>query len=268
MLLNCLVLCMIIVLHNKLKSQLLSDYELYVCTMPFIATDVTQRMYELLKVYDGQVSMLILGAGARETAGIETITVSHLAVSAQCLSFLAEFAIHVQARLELILPKKGQVFLKQLSRFSKESANHRNEFYVKVVLMVKENMREWKTGSDWLVAGTSWINSLLKDIGRLIKKGLEKIMEKSQLRVVVYPILYFYFVKIRDVVRSVKRSPDPNLAEKLKEDILYYKVNIENFGFSVLISSVARDFTASEQWLPSNDEQPENDDEVLQLFLG
>eukprot|EP01060_Flectonema_neradi_P011762 TRINITY_DN1875_c2_g2_i1.p1 TRINITY_DN1875_c2_g2~~TRINITY_DN1875_c2_g2_i1.p1 ORF type:complete len:854 (+),score=129.76 TRINITY_DN1875_c2_g2_i1:59-2620(+) len=248
--------------------QMLSDYELYVSTMPFLATEVTQRIHELLKVYDGQVSMLILGAGARETAGIETITVSHLAVSAQCLSFLSEFAVHVQARLELVLPKKGQAFLKQLTRFSKEAANHRNEFYVKVVLMVKENMRAWKTGSDWQTTGTQWINSLLKDIGRIIKKGLERIMEKSQLRVVVYPILYFYFVQIRDVVRSVKRSPDPAVAEKLKEDILYYKVNIENFGFSVMISSVARDFTASEEWLPTTDEQPDSDEEVLDLFLG
>eukprot|EP01059_Diplonema_ambulator_P031992 TRINITY_DN6063_c0_g1_i4.p1 TRINITY_DN6063_c0_g1~~TRINITY_DN6063_c0_g1_i4.p1 ORF type:complete len:306 (+),score=103.11 TRINITY_DN6063_c0_g1_i4:414-1331(+) len=249
--------------------RILADYEQYVFAMPFLAHDVSQRIHDLLKVYDGQTAGLILGAGARESAGIGTITVSHLAVSAQCLSFLADFAPRFRRRLEAVLPPKSTVFLKNLDRFAKEAIDHRNEFYVKVVLMVKEGLKEWKP-EQWRKEGGAWILTLLKEVGRLLKKGgLERLLEKKQLRVVMYPILYSYYVKMKTCIGGIKNlREDPVLLKKVKEDILHYKVNIENFGFSVTLSTKARDLTDAANWLPTGDEAlPEPDDEVLALFL-
>ncbi|KAJ9470959.1 Vacuolar protein sorting-associated protein 54 [Diplonema papillatum] len=248
----------------------LADCEQYAFAMPFLGNDFAQSIHDLLKCYDGQTSALILGAGARDTAGIETITVAHLIVSAQCLSFLSAFALSFKARLQAVLPPKSSVFLKNLDRFSKEAADHRNEFYVKVVLMFKEGQREWKP-DNWSLSGSAWISEMLKDIGRLLKKkaGVERLLERRQLRTVMYPILFHCFAKIKQCVSNIPNlRSEPGLLDRVKEDIIHYKVNIERFGFSVLTSTKARDLTAANTWLPEEDEKlPESEEDVLAVFL-
>ena len=200
-------------------------------------------------------------------AGLESITVAHLAVSSQCLGFLADFAPKFRARLEAVLPPNGTVFLKHLDRFSRDATNHRNEFYSKMVLMVKEGpsyAKAWKP-ANWMSEGTQGISSLLKELARILKKGgLEKILDKAQLRFVVYPVLYMYFLKIKSCISEMRNlDTDASLLAKVQQDLLHYKVNVENLGFSVLRSAVS-----DPSWLPDDDEMlPEGDDEVLALFL-
>eukprot|EP01063_Lacrimia_lanifica_P005595 TRINITY_DN13351_c0_g1_i1.p1 TRINITY_DN13351_c0_g1~~TRINITY_DN13351_c0_g1_i1.p1 ORF type:complete len:933 (+),score=417.67 TRINITY_DN13351_c0_g1_i1:133-2931(+) len=248
----------------------LYDYEQYVCSMPFLAHDVVQRIHDLLKCYDGQTAGLILGAGARETAGIGTITPAHLAVSAQCLTFFAAFAPLFKARLAAVLPAKGQLFLKNIDRFAKEATDHRNEFYVKIVLMVREGvnmMAEWRA-DQWLEKGSGWITGLLKDAARLLKKaGLERILEKQQLRVLFYPLFHAYHNKIAACTMKMKAiHGDAALLKKVKGDILNYKANVENFGFSVVVAATARDLSDAEEW-GTAEALPDPADAVLALYL-
>ena len=297
------------------SHQTLAEYEKYVFAMPFLGHEVSQRIHELLKFYDGQTAALVLGAGARDTvctlkgfpflentknakkkkspqAGLEAITVSHLAVSAQCLSFLADFAPRFRTKLEAVLPAQSTVFLQNLDRFSRDAINHRNEygsywgffsiiwyhpkklhrFYVKIILMVKEGpayTTVWKP-ANWSTEVTPGINALLKEVGRILRKGgLERVLDRQQLRLVLYPILYHYYVKIKTCVTGlVNLRGDDQALQKVTQDLLHYKANVENFGFSVLRSAVARDVADTSWHSDAGDEAlPEADSEVLALFI-
>eukprot|EP01062_Namystynia_karyoxenos_P013679 TRINITY_DN14919_c0_g1_i2.p2 TRINITY_DN14919_c0_g1~~TRINITY_DN14919_c0_g1_i2.p2 ORF type:complete len:454 (+),score=160.61 TRINITY_DN14919_c0_g1_i2:1547-2908(+) len=253
--------------------QILAEYERYVCTLPFLAHDIIQRVHELLKCYDGQTAMLILGAQARETAGLETITATHLGVASQCLSFLADFAPRLKARLALILPAKGQTFLKNLDRFTKDVTDHRNEFYVKIITMVKERLEmdvSWRP-EHWDQHGASWVLALLKELGRLLRRGgLERLIERQQLRQVVYPILYYYHSRMQACIQKIPGlQGNEALRGKVRDDILTYKVNVEKFGYSLTVGSRARDLSSAASWLPQGDEElPEDDDACVALFFS
>ena len=56
--------------------------------LPTCAADVSERLHVLLSTFSSRVYALILGAGAQKSAGLTTITTTHLALCAQCIGFV------------------------------------------------------------------------------------------------------------------------------------------------------------------------------------
>ena len=56
--------------------------------LPTCAADVSERLHVLLSTFSSRVYSLILGAGAQKSAGLATITTTHLALCAQSIGFV------------------------------------------------------------------------------------------------------------------------------------------------------------------------------------
>jgi len=92
--------------------------ELMQCAVniPHLTMDVMQRVAELLRTFNEHSCLLILGAGAIRTAGLETITSKHLVLASQALEVLILLTPMFKAILKARLTLKQEVLLSELER--------------------------------------------------------------------------------------------------------------------------------------------------------
>ncbi|UNI18851.1 hypothetical protein JDV02_005093 [Purpureocillium takamizusanense] len=64
--------------------------------IPSMTTDVASSLIAYLQLFNSRCTQLILGAGARQCAGLKNITTKHLALASQALSFIATVIPHTR----------------------------------------------------------------------------------------------------------------------------------------------------------------------------
>ncbi|OAQ85613.1 GARP complex component [Purpureocillium lilacinum] len=64
--------------------------------IPSMTTDVASSLVAYLQLFNSRCTQLILGAGARLSAGLKNITTKHLALASQALSFIATIIPHTR----------------------------------------------------------------------------------------------------------------------------------------------------------------------------
>eukprot|EP00668_Euglena_longa_P012307 GGOE01014746.1.p1 GENE.GGOE01014746.1~~GGOE01014746.1.p1 ORF type:complete len:898 (-),score=315.12 GGOE01014746.1:106-2799(-) len=229
-----------------LLVQLLADYDKFLMTFPFVAVDILQRLHDLLKTYDTQTSRLVLGAAAIETAGLKTITTFHLALAVQCLSFVLTLVPYLRARYLPLLPTRHATFVStMLDRYWKEVTTHRNEFYTKIVNIMRDRLTSSPElavdPSKWADVGSGHIRLLIAEIGKLWKV-LKQYFHLDQTQHVFSETVQHYNRHLRQMFRGMALD-DPALWEKVVADVKNYKVNIERFGIRVLLPDIPEDNT-------------------------
>ncbi|KAF2745031.1 Vps54-domain-containing protein [Sporormia fimetaria CBS 119925] len=63
-------------------------FETLMATIPAMTPDISASLCEYLKLFNSRLCQLILGAGARQSAGLKNINTKHLAIASQTLSFI------------------------------------------------------------------------------------------------------------------------------------------------------------------------------------
>ncbi|KAK7545029.1 Vps54-like protein-domain-containing protein [Phyllosticta citribraziliensis] len=76
-----LVDCVMAALHG------IDRFENLIAVIPSITTEVSVALLDYLRSFQSRACQLILGAGAKETAGLKSITTKHLALASQALNF-------------------------------------------------------------------------------------------------------------------------------------------------------------------------------------
>jgi vacuolar protein sorting-associated protein 54 len=74
----------------------IEQYTILLASVPGMANDISTALLDYLKLYNSRTQQLILGAGAKITAGLTNINTKHLALASQSLSFFIALIPYVR----------------------------------------------------------------------------------------------------------------------------------------------------------------------------
>jgi len=183
-----------------LLVNMLVEYCQCVDDTPMLVTDIMNKLFETLKMFNSRTCQLVLGAGALQLVGLKTITAKHLALAARCLEVITIHIPVFKAHFEQRLPPKQYVLLTQFDQILKDYNNHRQELFSKIVNLMEEVFKT--IFSKWEVKAPMPSQAM-----RSAVKQITKLHESLS---AVLPGAHVEFI-FRDIKRAFKES----LAHKL-----------------------------------------------------
>jgi vacuolar protein sorting-associated protein 54 len=229
-----------------LLLQMLAEYDWFNRRFPLLSHDVAARIHDALKLFDGQCSALVLGEGAVHQGALEAVLPKHYAVAVQSVAFLAALTPRLQRRLARLSNAKSMGFTKNLERVARELADHRTEFFVKLVEIFRQRVQGYTVEpAAWGAKGNAWVLVLLKECLKYWVKGLKPLMGHCAIaeRSVVIGLVNAMSHRIREV--AVQITDETDIA-KLRQDLLVYKTNVEKIlGYGVVACGAVRTLAAA-----------------------
>jgi vacuolar protein sorting-associated protein 54 len=116
---------------------MLIQYIDYAAQFQALATSMTGKISELLRLFNTRTIKLILGAGAiHGAARLKSINAKHLALVMQCLHLISIVLPHVRAALMAQLPNKQHALLTDLDTIKKDYTDHIDKVMSKFVNII------------------------------------------------------------------------------------------------------------------------------------
>jgi vacuolar protein sorting-associated protein 54 len=216
--------------------QVLSEYSQFLAAFPFLAIEVITKTNDMLKLYDTQCAVLVLGASAVDQGKLLTIAIPHLALASQCLTFLVDLIPLLQNRLRATVnnPKMAPFITTDLDRVHRNITEHRNEFLAKMASMVREHIDSFPFDpAQWQSTAKAWIIAMLKEPARLIKQ-LKPLLRTRDQRGVVGPVIHMIVTKLRDAVERIPPAMMRQIELVVAADLKLLKLNADKFGFDAI----------------------------------
>ena len=108
-------------------------------SFPVLATDVLERVVDLLRFFESRTKQLVLFAGAiHSSARLRTITAKHLGLASQCLGLVVALLPHATAALHRLLPEKHRGLLAELDKIAADYLDHHKKILSKFVSIMHE----------------------------------------------------------------------------------------------------------------------------------
>lgn len=183
-----------------LLVNMLVDYCQCVDDTPMLVTDIMNKLFETLKMFNSRTCQLVLGAGALQLVGLKTITAKHLALAARCLEVVTIHIPVFKAHFEERLPPKQYVLLSQFDQILKDYNNHRQELFSKIVNLMEELFKN--IFSKWEVKApmpSQAMRGAVKQITKL-HESVSLVLPEAQ---------------VEAIFRDIKRAFKESLAHKL-----------------------------------------------------
>ncbi|KAJ3416012.1 hypothetical protein HDV05_003609 [Chytridiales sp. JEL 0842] len=198
-----------------LFTKMLVEYIQCVENIPSLATDVLNRVLEILKLFNSRVCQCILGAGATKSAGLKNINAGHIALAAQSLGVVVATIPHLKSSMERHLPQKQHVLLADFDRLLRDYKDHQGELYLKLVSIMEERLIvqcknlmavNWDTpdAKDFTADNSSTVHmaSLVKETSTL-HRVLMKYLDTDTLRYVMTEVFKTYTKKLEDDFKKI-----------------------------------------------------------------
>lgn len=192
-----------------LLVNMLVEYCQCVDDTPMLVTDIMNKLFETLKMFNSRTCQLVLGAGALQLVGLKTITAKHLALAARCLEVVTIHIPVFKSHFEQRLPPKQYVLLSQFDQILKDYNNHRQELFSKIVNLMEDLFKS--IFSKWEVKApmpSQAMRGAVKQITKL-HESLSSVLPE---------------VQVESIFRDVKRAFKASLAHKLD------KLGVSNDG--------------------------------------
>ncbi|KAJ3299753.1 hypothetical protein HK104_007207 [Borealophlyctis nickersoniae] len=136
-----------------LLLKMLTEYMQCIENIPDLTTEVSNRIGDILKVFNSRTCQVILGAGATRSAGLKNIKARHISLAAQSLGVGIAIIPHVKTAIQRSLPaKQQQIILGDFDRLLGDYRHHQNELYMKLVSIMNERraaLSEKLRAIDW-----------------------------------------------------------------------------------------------------------------------
>lgn len=178
---SCLLLIEQLVGYLDISSAL-------VCVSPeSIAKETIPKIVELLKLFDTRTKLLVLGAGAIQSAArLKSISAKHLAITIQSLGLVRCLIPHIRAALLATLNVKYHMLLSELDRVANDYIDHHSAIVSKLVTIAGDSVENSATklkSVDWdryqgSGNGSSVSNDYFEDIIRNIS-ALHRVLYDS-----------------------------------------------------------------------------------------
>jgi vacuolar protein sorting-associated protein 54 len=97
-----------------LKS--LTDYVQCAKNVPSLTPEILNRIYEFLKLFNSRTCQLILGSGALRSAGLQSVTAKHIALTSQSLGLIMAVVPYIRNGIAQFLNPRQMVLLGDFDR--------------------------------------------------------------------------------------------------------------------------------------------------------
>jgi vacuolar protein sorting-associated protein 54 len=102
-----------------------------------LATNAVTKVVELLRLWNGRTTNLVLGAGAIHSAArLKSINAKHLSYVTQCLGMMMALLPHIRAALMSQLPAKQHTLLSEIDKIKREYQDHNEKVLNKFVSII------------------------------------------------------------------------------------------------------------------------------------
>jgi vacuolar protein sorting-associated protein 54 len=132
---SCLLLCEQVLVYLEMSNIL-------VCvSSEMVARETAPKIADLLRLFDTRTRLLVLGAGAIQSAArLKSISAKHLAFAAQSLGLIRSLLPHIRAALLAVLPPVHHLLLSELDRVTHDYIDHHSLIVNKLVTIAGDSV--------------------------------------------------------------------------------------------------------------------------------
>ncbi|ORY74846.1 Vps54-like protein-domain-containing protein [Protomyces lactucae-debilis] len=209
---------------------LLLDVRLHILLllrMPVIRNDALASLAAHVRLYNDQTWLLILGAGATKTAGLERITAKHLAIASQAISLVSGVVSRLRVFAEGVLGPSG-LAVKSLRELEGVYAGHREELLEKLITIMNDRTRALSTVLTGLDlesgsgdAANEYMVTLVKDT-TILFKVLSKFLDSASLQRIMSDVVAFAEMHLAAVIKGKMEGGSAKAAQVIAVDKAYY----------------------------------------------
>eukprot|EP00762_Andalucia_godoyi_P005024 ANDGO_01435.mRNA.1 Vacuolar protein sorting-associated protein 54 len=212
-----------------------------------IQVDAIQKLGELLKLYNTKTCQMILGTGAMQGAGLKSITVKHIALSAENITFMIDFCPKLVSYIRSFVGPKEGLFLRDVDSAVRDFGEHRKELLRKIVSIMRDRLDLQVKTADTLLMdnapeeGAVYIRSIVKETHTLYKV-VSPIMTSSYVHILMSTVVQLYSKRFADLYgrlltqafqnqeNAFGRSSQKKLGDRIRRDIEFLKREAQRWG--------------------------------------
>lgn len=171
-----------------------------ICGIPTMTSTITTSLVSYLQLFDSRCRQLILGAGALRSAGLKNITKTHLALTAQALSFILAIIPHIRQFFKRHAPA-GPISVNIMGEFDKVCRSfqeHKDGIYQKLVEIMSSRaslLSKKARETDWSKESAGDVRKYTTDLARdtsKLYKALSKRLPQEAVQLVMLPVFASY----------------------------------------------------------------------------
>lgn len=171
-----------------------------ICGIPTMTTIIATSLVSYLQLFDSRCRQLILGAGALRSAGLKNITTTHLALTAQALSFILAIIPHIRKFVKRHAPV-APISVNIMGEFDKVSHSfqeHQDGIYQKLVDIMSSRaslLSKKARETDWSKESAGDLSKYMVDLARdtsKLYKALSKRLPQGSVQLVMLPVFASY----------------------------------------------------------------------------
>ncbi|XP_065175320.1 vacuolar protein sorting-associated protein 54-like isoform X1 [Sycon ciliatum] len=187
--------------------KMVSEYCQCVNDMPVLVSDILNRLLDLLRLFNRRTGSLVLGAEARRSTGLKTITAKHLALASRCLDAVLSYLPLAKAHFQHYLPVRQRILLTEFDPVFQDYRTHRSEILNKLVSMMEDTisrqLAKWEAKAPIPSPNFQAIN---KQTGKL-HGALAPVLSPDQLELVFNNVQLSFRTHFLDRIRRLAITP-------------------------------------------------------------
>ncbi|RIB18550.1 Vps54-like protein [Gigaspora rosea] len=247
--------------------KIIDDYLSCMANMPVLTVETMNKIIEILNLFNSRTCQVILGGGARHSAGLKIITAKHLALSSQSLGAIIALIPFIRECIRNNLSDKQMIMLTEFDRIKRDYINHQNEVHAKLVsIMDTRLLVHLKSfGSitwdelDKKNGPNSYMESLVKEIIKL-HNVLNKILPQETLQKVMSDVFKSSNSKLAEEITKLNIYT-PAGKERVIQDVQYYIRKLSSLN----LQELANELETVVNNLPIKEKEKKSEDETVDV---
>ncbi|CAO3637188.1 unnamed protein product [Cunninghamella echinulata] len=205
--------------------KLFEDYLRCVLNLKGMATDIMQKLLELLKLFNSRVCQVILGAGAMKSAGLKNISAKHLALASQSIGVMIALTPSLKNCMGKNMPSKHMVLLSEFDRVVKDFKDHQKEIYIKLVAIMNERFTvhikamqviQWDNDETTGKQANIYMETLVKETMTL-HKVLSKYLPTNDLQFIMTQVFHSFTNQLSQEIKQLSIRTNQGKTNILKD---------------------------------------------------
>lgn len=187
----------------------IEQYVILLVSVPNMASDISTALIDYLKLFNSRAQQLILGAGAKRTAGLANINTKHLALASQSLSFFIALIPYLRECIRR-RPSITSTGMAEYDRVKRLFQEHQSFIHDKVIEIM--NIRatvctkamegiDWDSQTEVQRASSPHMETLTKETLTL-QRVLSKYLPAMSVTMIVKPVFMSYEEQLSKAFRA------------------------------------------------------------------
>lgn len=168
--------------------------------IPSMTAEISASLVAYLQLFNSRCTQLIIGAGARLSAGLKNITTKHLALASQALAFIAAIIPYVRefVRRHCGAGTAASTVMGEFDKVRRDFQEHQNNIYDKLVeIMTGRAMAGAKRlrAVSWDQPASNSANEYMETLAKetaTLHKNLTKHLPEGTVRMIMMPVFKNY----------------------------------------------------------------------------